>query len=325
MNMRCAAFAIAAAFLAPGLARAQSTPTPAPASAGAPALSPERIADGIWFVSPPAGANVSWIVLPDGVLVIDSGNDAATARAVLAQIAQTAGKPVRYLVVTHAHGDHAGGAAVFAAAGAQVITQENAAAPVASLLGTASGDAPKRPLLMSVSERLALLGGPRRVAIFYLGPAHTSGDLVVLLPEDRILFTGDLVSNKRLPYLRSADANLTGWVQILARLAALDVQRVVPGHGPVGDMQAIKDTGAYIRKVNEIGGRFAAAFVPEETYEEKLREPENTIENVTISPDHLLNVKAAVVFARAHPAAATTPTPGPKAPVKKTLPKKTKA
>jgi cyclase len=318
MKMRFLALAVVAAALVPALAAAQQAPPVSPNSPGSSGLNVQRLADGIWFATPQTGANVSWISLPDGVLVIDAGIDASVARAVLDQIAKTAAKPVRYVVITHAHGDHAGGAPTFVAAGAQVIAQENAAGPIASLLGAPSTEGSPHPLLMAISERLGLLGGPRRVAIYYLGPAHTNGDLVVLLPEDRMLFTGDLVSNGHLPFLRSSDANIPGWKASLARLASLDVQRVVPGHGPVGEMQVVRDTGVYIQKVSEIAARLVAAKVPDGEIEEKLSAPENAIPNIPISPDHVANVKAAVAFERAHPSVAPEARPAPKkAPARK--------
>lgn len=318
MKMRFAALATLLAAFSAARAMGQPAPSVSPSPSGSPGLNVQRLADGIWFATPQTGANVSWISLPDGVLVIDAGIDASVARAALEQIAKTAAKPVRYLVITHAHGDHAGGAPTFVAAGAQVIVQENAAGSIASLLGPPSTEGNSHPLLMAISERLGLLGGPRRVAIYYLGPAHTNGDLIVLLPEDRMLFTGDLVSNGHLPFLRSTDANISGWKASLARLASLDVQRVVPGHGPVGEMQLVRDTGAYIQKVSEIAARLVAAKVSDDDIEAKLQAAENTIPNIPVSPDHVANVKAAVAFEKAHPSASPDARPSPKkAPARK--------
>ena len=73
---------------------------------------------------------------------MDSGIDNATAKEILRQIAETtAGKPVRYLVLTHAHADHTTGARAFVAAGAQVICHENAATPILAFLTQGSKDA----------------------------------------------------------------------------------------------------------------------------------------------------------------------------------------
>src|SRR6476660_2951032 len=75
----------------------------------------EKVVDGVWMATTDQGVNAGWFVVGDEVIAVDAGNDAATGKAILDKIQETAGKPVRYLVVTHAHGDHAGGAAPFMA------------------------------------------------------------------------------------------------------------------------------------------------------------------------------------------------------------------
>jgi glyoxylase-like metal-dependent hydrolase (beta-lactamase superfamily II) len=287
----------------------------------------QKLADGVWMGVPDRGANVGWFTATDGVVVVDAGNDAETARSVLGKIAETAGKPVRYVVVTHAHADHVGGVAVFAAAGAHVICQENAVGPVAGLLAQARAAEHKPPEagVIAIADRLGFLGGSRRAAIYFLGAGHTNGDLVVLLPEEKILFSGDLVVSGRLPYMQSADADPHGWEQILTRLVGLDVTKIAPGHGDVGTKQSIADTLAYVRKVNQIAKQFIDMKLPEDLYEMKLRDPDNRIENVTVSAEHIANVKAVVKLERARleresaappgPTAAPRPTPPP--PVKR--------
>jgi cyclase len=269
----------------------------------------QKVGDGIWVAQPDQGANVSWFLLGDEVVVIDSGPDVAGAKAILAKIAETAGKPVRYLIVTHAHGDHAGGVPVFAAAGAQIICAENAAGGIASVLEKANTKS--RSPFLTLSERMGFIGGPRRAAVYWLGPAHTAGDLVVLLPDDRILFSGDIVLNRRLPYMQAPDMDPKSWEKILLRLAALEVDTVVPGHGEVGQKQAIADSLAYVRRVNEIATRFLETRIPEELYPMKLRDPDNRIENVSVTPEHIANIKAVVRHEKARLEKAPTPTPTP--------------
>lgn len=314
--------ALALAFLA-AIAVAASAQTAAP---GPATLKVEKLADGVWMAAPDRGANVGWFLESDGVIAIDSGNDAEVAKAVLAKIAETAGKPLKYVVITHAHGDHASGVPVFAAAGARVVCHENAAPAISQLLRSGiagAGSDPKAvdPGVLAVSERLSFYGGSRRASVYYLGPGHTTGDLIVLLPDDKVMFTGDLAANGRLPYLQSADADPRGWEQILKRLAAIDVDRVVPGHGAAGTRQVVGDSHAYLKKVNELASEFIRTSVPDNLYEMKLREPDNRIPNVIVSPDHIANVRAAVKLelarlersdkAKADAAATPVPTPVP--------------
>lgn len=263
-----------------------------------------KLAEGVWAAPTAGGANVGWFIRGEHVVVVDSGLNAEVARTVLQRIRETAGKPVGYLIITHAHGDHAGGAPTFAAAGAEVICAEGAAAPILSALRAAqvtksnppgkkgTQKAPAKPGVLAVGERLRLLGGSRTVEIYFLGPAHTNGDLVVVLPEDKILFSGDLAGNGVLPYMRSPDMDPKGWEKILQRLAALPITSLVPGHGEIGPREGIADSFAYVRRVNQIVKGLAEARVPQDAIDAKLREPENRIENVFMSEDHAANVKA---------------------------------
>jgi cyclase len=265
----------------------------------------QKLADGVWAAQPAKGSNVGWFLYGDGVVAVDSGGDAATANDILKQIADTTGgKPVRYLVLTHAHADHSSGARAFAAAGAQVICQENAASPILTFITQSTNDptdplAGKRnvfPTLMTVSERLILFDGRRRADIQWLGPAHTMADLVVVLPAEKVLFAGDLAPNGRLPDLHLADADPGAWAKTLPRLAAVPIEKMVPGHGTIGPTTGIADTLAYLRGLDEIVKKLVRSGTPEEYLEVRLREPDNRIPNVPFSEAHLKN--AVAVFHR---------------------------
>jgi len=284
----------------------------------------EKVAEGVWAAPTPGGANVGWFVLADGVVAVDSGGSAEVARAVLDRIRATAARPVRYLIVTHAHADHAGGAAVFAAAGAQIVCAEAAASGVVAVLqagsnpGQASGvpdtsamRAAARRGVLTVSERLIFVGGVRRAEVYYLGAAHTRGDLVVVLPEEGVLFSGDVAVNGVLPFLRAADVDPSGWERLLPRLAALKLEKMAPGHGAIGPLQGIADTLAYVRRVNELARRLVDGQAPEHGLEKYVAAPENRIENVRVTPEHIGNVRAVYLLEKARQAAASAPTAVP--------------
>src|SRR5262249_19885780 len=136
IRMRARVFAVflaAAALSAPLFAQA---PGPGP---GPGKVLVVKLADGVYAGSPDKGANVGWFVLGDGVVAIDSGGDNASATDILKAIAETTGnKPVRTLVLTHNHADHAGGARAFAAAGARVLCQEADAGQILALVSHAA-------------------------------------------------------------------------------------------------------------------------------------------------------------------------------------------
>jgi cyclase len=283
-------------------------------------ISVRKLAEGVWAGVTPFGSNVGWFEVGDGVVVVDSGSDAATARAILSEIAASAKKPVRRVVLTHDHADHIGGIRVFAQAGAEILAQEKGAGTDLYMLQSApdtEATGPKPPRaqgLLTFSERVLVVGGPRRYELYYLGDAHTNNDVLVNLPDDKVLFTGDVVNYKRLPFLRAASCNPETWQKVVERISALPVDQVVPGHGaPGAEAKAgIQDTAVYLRRVNELAQMFIEQQIPENLFTYKLRDPDNRIENVPVTDEHVANVTAAWNWRKAKYAAAqTTPTPKP--------------
>jgi cyclase len=280
----------------------------------------EQVADGVWMALTDQDVNAAWFLLGDGVVALDTGSDAATGKALLQKIAETAGKPVRFLIITHAHGDHAGGVGAFVAAGATVLCHENAAAGLAQLVASENKS---RSGLMAIFDGVAFVGGTRRVVIYYLGPAHSRGDLVVFLPDDKVLFTGDVVSTTKAPYMQSADVDPLGWERLLGRVLQIDADRIVPGHGSVGKKESVAATLGYVRRVNQLAKEMISENVPDELLEAKIRFKEGSS---TVNEALLKNVGAAMRSERARAAAATsvptaaalvptparTPTPAPK-------------
>jgi len=282
--------------LIPGFMTAQ-------AQAPSKVLTVEPLADGVWQAETDQEVNAGWFLLGDAVVAVDCGPDEAAGKAILQKIAETAHKPVRFLIITHAHADHAGGVAPFVAAGATVICQENAATGIGQLIATESKSLSG---LMAVFDGLGFVGGSRRVAIYYMGAAHSRGDLVVFLPDDKVLFTGDVVSTKKIPYMQSPDVDPSGWERILSRLTQIDADRIAPGHGPSGKKESILSTLAYVHKVNQLALQMIADDVPDALVEAKIKFKEDA----SIVNDALIgNVRAAMAAEKAKEAA-RTPTPG---------------
>ena len=118
-----------------------------------------------------------------------------------------------------------------------------AGSPRRARAGPRRGRRARPPAPPLVHDRLRAVAprrhDPRRAEIYYLGPGHTQGDLVVVAADDGVLFSGDLAVNGVLPFLRSSDVDPSGWERILPRLAALKIDKLVPG--PRRDRAAERD------------------------------------------------------------------------------------
>jgi len=247
----------------------------------------EEMAPGVYFAvgtgSVFVQSNAMVVVNDDDVLIVDSHVSAAAGQALLDSVAHLTDKPVRYLVNTHYHFDHAHGNQVF---GDDVViighefTREKLLGDVleqatyklftsglpgaveqmtASLEGIE--DAGEReqleaqiaiqaahiealeevvptPPSVTLSSRMSIQRGDRRIELLHLGRAHTGGDIVVFLPAEKILFTGDLL----VPgpsYM--GDGYADEWVETLDRLKELDFDWILPGHGPATQDRGIID------------------------------------------------------------------------------------
>jgi cyclase len=225
-------------------------------AAEAPLYSLKQVGDGIFAAiateHSKAGANASFIIGKDGVVVVDTFEDADAAKKLLEDIRAKTNLPIKFVVNTHYHLDHVAGNAVFADAGAIIIAQRN----VYGWLHTENlkffGDkiTPEQKQMveslalpnLTYEDGVDLYLGPRRIAVrFY--PGHTGGDSVVAVPEANVVICGDLFWKRTIPNL--IDASTKSWTETLEKLRAqYPLATFVPGHGDVGgaaDLQAFHD------------------------------------------------------------------------------------
>jgi cyclase len=99
------------------------------------------------------------------------------------------------------------------------------------------------------SGELEIKVGDKAVRLIELGPAHTKGDTVALVPEDRVLFTGDLLFHQGTPIAWAGP--VSNWVRACDKILAMDVDVIVPGHGPIADKQAVRDMKGYLEFVQD--------------------------------------------------------------------------
>ena len=304
---------VAVALLAGGLALAAEKKPPVQKKAPAPIAEPDvelgtprkpiPVAAGIWGARTGGGANAGWFLFGDGVVAVDAGRSAEDANALLAAIQKTAGKPVRYLVLTSDFAPHATGAAVFAQKGATIVCQEKVANAVQALINQASATGPapaahaSGSLVITVSERVILSDGKRTAEIDYPGPADSAGDLLVYVSPQKVLFSGDLAETAVLPPLFSRNIDPDGWIAVLNRMTKLKVEALVPGYGPIGSVDGLKGTGFYVSEAWEIAKRIAKENTPESFIPTRIQEPDVTRDlklPAELQPSHAANITALV-------------------------------
>jgi quinoprotein relay system zinc metallohydrolase 2 len=184
-------------------------------------------------------ANIGFIIGHNAVAVVDPGGSLADGNRLRATIQATTKLPIRYVIVTHAHPDHAFGAAAFLpdhpvfvghwrlpAALANRSAYDHAR--LAAILGDPQTGNPVSPTLL-VHDTLSLDLGARILRLQAFPPAHTDTDVVVLDTASGTLWAGDLLFVGRIPAL---DGNLKTWIAALHELQAMPAARAVPGHGP---------------------------------------------------------------------------------------------
>ena len=209
-----------------------------------PTLTPEQearlrirqIMDGLYvipgFDGGQSGGNVAVRVTDDGVIIVDD-KFPYSFDFITEQVSSVTDQPIKYVLNTHHHGDHAGSNADFMQS-AEVIAHKNTRANIVR------NDQPGAPRVIFADETAVFLGGAE-VQMHHFGRGHTNGDAVVYFPDLRTVHTGDLfVYGQRLdgstlsPFWDFGNGgSVLEWPATLTRLLALDFDTAIPGHGPI--------------------------------------------------------------------------------------------
>ena len=219
-------------------------------------------------------SNAGCIVGPDHWMAIDALGAPMHAKAFIAAANQATGKQCRRLVITHHHGDHVTGNQFFGPI--EIVGQDYCRAEVVKM---AAGNTPGAkfvaregwadgteerivvPPNTSFSENVTYYYGDTVVQFIANLPAHTWGDAMAYLPQHKILFAGDIFFNYVTPF--GQNAHITKWLDACDRIQKMDVDIIVPGHGPIGNKKELDAMADYYRVLKaEVRKRFDAGMTP---------------------------------------------------------------
>lgn len=245
-------------------------PAPTPAAA-ARALPPAaQDADEVEFRLQPltprlavlfgSGGNIGIVHGDDGVLLVDDQFPTLTD-AILEQVRTLSSEPVRFVVNTHWHGDHAGGNANLAEAGALIVGHENVRVRLSEdqhmpMFRTVSKAAPEIAWpKLTYAEAMSLHWNGGRIDLIHVAAAHTDSDSLVHFVDDNAIHMGDTFFLSAFPFIDVANGgSLDGVIAASERGLALcdENTRVIPGHGEVSDRAALEEYLNMLRSVREI-------------------------------------------------------------------------
>ena len=209
----------------------------------------KKVADGVWFREGErlhqGHCNNVIIEMNDYLIVVDA-NFPSGANAVIRDLKKISSKPVKYVFDTHHHGDHAYGNPVWTKLGATTlayigVSEEieryepkrwREAAKLRKGIAALGLDAPEGPKQTFSKSPFVIEDETRRVEFHFFGWAHTRGDGFVYLPKEKILCTGDAITNG--PFNYTGDGNIGNWPNVVQGAKKLDVEVVLPGHGGLG-------------------------------------------------------------------------------------------
>jgi glyoxylase-like metal-dependent hydrolase (beta-lactamase superfamily II) len=244
------------------------------------------------------GCNGSIFINENDVLIVDSHITPAAAWALLRELKRITDKPVRYVVNSHFHFDHAHGNQVFpddveiigheftreklasgasksgrswdlfvgglpgriaemekelraaeAANDAKKVSELRKNLEVQKHYQTATGATEVTPPTTTLSQRMTLFRGGREIQLLFFGRGHTGGDVVVYLPQEKVIATGDLLT-AGVSYM--GDGYLDEWADTLEELKRLDFEVVLPGHGEAfRDRQKVDYFQEYLRDLSK--------------------------------------------------------------------------
>jgi cyclase len=245
-------------------------PTPPPATDARYPMPPEwkkelrQLAPNVYAYTQAGGprisaagvSNAGLIVGADYLMAIDATQGPVPARAFIAAAKQATGKEIGRLLNTHHHGDHVNGNQFFTHAeiSSHPYCRQECLKAVANTpkmwdatpgLADVAEERRLVPPSVTFKDDLTYFIGGTEVQFRWAGPAHTWGDIMVYLPQYKILFAGDVAFFWVAPYANNS--HISRWIDTCNVIAGWDVDVIVPGHGPIGGKKELAEMADYFR------------------------------------------------------------------------------
>ena len=231
-----------------------------------------QVGEYSWYVEGKAGiatdnagfiSNAGVIVTDEGVVIVDGLGSPSLANKLVQKIKKITDKPIVKVFVTHYHADHIYGLQVFKALGAEIIAPDGVYEYIDSEAADSRLEERRFSLDPWVNDQTVVVTPDRiidksedftlggiKFTISFIGKAHSDGDLTLYVENDRVLYTGDLIFEGRVPFLGSSDTK--HWLETLEKMESQSPRAIVPGHGPFAkDPKAITLTRKYLAFMRE--------------------------------------------------------------------------
>jgi len=231
-----------------------------------------EISDRLYEISGGQGANSGMYIGDNGVLIIDAKMDEKSVVQVIEHIKQITDKPIQYLVNTHSDGDHTRGNRYFPET-VPIIAHENCRKELLSPNRDGTESEWNKPELASFvpsltfRDKMDVYLGSKKVEFWYFGVGHTTGDIVVYIPDEKTAFIGDLIFVGGPQLIHSyKGGNSFDYVETMTEmLETIDAEKFSSGHSEITDRKQIQN---YIAQMKERQGKVRAFIKKKKSLDE---------------------------------------------------------
>ncbi len=243
-----------------------------------------RVTEHIYYVKGEAGiatdnegfiSNAGFVITKKGVVVFDALGTPSLANDLIKKIKSVTSQPIKKVVVSHFHADHIYGLQAFEKLGAEIIAPLGAQKYIQSEAAASRLNERRNSLAPWVNKNTHLVLpdttveksttftlGEKTFTLNFMGKAHSDGDLTMLVKPDNVLFSGDIIFRKRIPFVGNADSKK--WLETLTQLETNGLTALIPGHGPATDKpdKVISLTRRYLAYLRKVMGAGVNEFTP---------------------------------------------------------------